>query len=101
MVQHTASARSVRRTSRPAEATTTGSDAVTAVCAARVRPHQRRRASAVQPQDDRIVSGSDASGAVVARRVAENPEVSVLFLEMGGDDDVSRVTAAPQWAHAP
>jgi choline dehydrogenase len=34
---------------------------------------------------------------VVARRLAENPDVSVLLLEAGGSDDVPSVIAANQW----
>jgi choline dehydrogenase len=33
------------------------------------------------------------SNLLVARRLAENPEVSVLLLEAGGDDDVPSVNA--------
>jgi len=36
---------------------------------------------------DFIVCGSGSSGSAVARRLAENPEASVLMLEAGGSDD--------------
>lgn len=46
---------------------------------------------------DFIVCGAGTSGCVVARRLAENPAVSVLLVEAGGDDRVPTVTAADQW----
>jgi choline dehydrogenase len=51
----------------------------------------------VKSQYDFIVCGSGSSGSVVARRLAENPEVNVLLLEAGGDDDVPAVMEASQW----
>jgi choline dehydrogenase len=46
---------------------------------------------------DFVVCGSGSSGSVVTRRLAENPEVSVLLLEAGGSDDVPSVMKADQW----
>ena len=65
--------------------------------AARVRVNQAKLTSELRPQYDFIVCGSGSSGSVVARRLAENPEVSVLLLEAGGNDDVPCVMEAGQW----
>jgi choline dehydrogenase len=65
--------------------------------AERVSRTQPNLDAELQPQYDFIVCGSGSSGSVVARRLAENPDVSVLLLEAGGQDDVPAVMRAEQW----
>src|SRR5215472_14103741 len=65
--------------------------------AKRVHANQRKLRSNLKTQYDFIICGSGSSGSVVAGRLAENPEVSVLLIEAGGDDDVSTVNDAGQW----
>src|SRR4030088_3317597 len=72
-------------------------DTHTAEFAERVRANQQKLTADLKPHHDFIVCGAGSSGSVVARRLAENAEASVLLLEAGGSDDMPSVMEAGQW----
>ena len=51
----------------------------------------------MKPHYDFSVCGSGSSGAVVAGRLAENPDAQVLLLEAGGTDDTELITNPNRW----
>ncbi|KZB97402.1 Oxygen-dependent choline dehydrogenase [Methylobacterium radiotolerans] len=65
--------------------------------ARRAAENQARLTADVKPAYDFVVCGAGASGSVVARRLAENPEVQVLLLEAGGSDEAESVIDPALW----
>jgi choline dehydrogenase len=62
-----------------------------------VRKNQAELTAQLKPHYDFVVCGAGSSGSVVAARLAENPAVSVLLIEAGGDDNVDSVIQPAQW----
>ncbi len=65
--------------------------------AQRVRANQGRLRADLKPSYDFIVCGAGSSGSVIAGRLAANPNVNVLLLEAGHNDEVEAVLDPNQW----
>ena len=65
--------------------------------AQRISANQAKRTSELKRHYDFIVCGSGSSGSVVGGRLAQNPDLNVLLLEVGGHDDAPSVREARQW----
>ncbi|WP_236034093.1 GMC family oxidoreductase [Belnapia mucosa] len=65
--------------------------------AMQARDNQAQLSARLQSRYDVVVCGAGASGSVVARRLAENPDVQVLLLEAGGSDEAEAVLDPALW----
>lgn len=59
--------------------------------------NQARLTRDLKSRYDFIVCGAGASGSVVARRLAENPDAQVLLIEAGGSDEAETVLDPALW----
>lgn len=76
---------------------TSSHESLDAEFAREVEENQLRLRASLRATYDFIVCGSGSSGSVVARRLAENPDVSVLLMEAGGSDNAPEVEMAAAW----
>lgn len=64
---------------------------------AELSPDGELMSESMRSRYDFIVCGGGTTGSVVARRLAEDPNVSILLIEAGGSDCVPQVIDSTQW----
>jgi choline dehydrogenase-like flavoprotein len=60
--------------------------------------NERERSNALARSYDYVIVGAGSAGCVVARRLIDSPDATVLLLEAGGSDEgVKSISNPPQW----
>ena len=64
---------------------------------AALRADRERLADEIRPHYDVVICGGGTAGCVIARRLSDHPDLSVLLIEAGGSDRVPAVLDTTLW----